>query len=188
MRSVRRTPLQLAAERGHKWYALSEKCPPDEQVRLSKWKNQDQNSNQVQHEIELIREIQSVCIAESAVATEASVGSIAYSVNQKSPVKLTNSSLYSMCHFVLTIGADHPCIERICCFHALAVNPKELALLHTVYDAVAHQLGKDHKHLAAAVIMAGYSPEIVNVNARPTPDHCRLFLPSGIKNLVANKS
>ena len=29
-------PLQLAVERGHKWYALSDKCPPDEQVRLSK--------------------------------------------------------------------------------------------------------------------------------------------------------
>ena len=50
--------LQLAVERGHKWYVLSDKCPSDEQVRLSKWKNQDQNSSQVQHEIELIREIQ----------------------------------------------------------------------------------------------------------------------------------
>ena len=96
--------------------------------------------------------------------------------------------MYSMCHFVMTVGADHRFIERICCYHALTVNSNELALLHTVYDAVAHQLGKDHKHLAAAVIMAGYSPEVVNVNARPTPDHCKLFLPSGIKNLVANKS
>ena len=36
--------------------------------------------------------------------------------------------------------------------------------------------------------MAAYNPDVVNVNARPTPDHCKLFLPTDIKNLVANKS
>ena len=60
--------LHIVVERGHKWFLLSEKTPVDEQKMLSEWKNQDQNSNQVRHDIELIRSIQSVCLKEAAFA------------------------------------------------------------------------------------------------------------------------
>ena len=79
--------LHIVVERGHKWFLLSEKTPVDEQNMLSEWKNQDQNSNQVSHEIELIRSIQSVCLTEAAFAQKASVSTIATAVNLASPVK-----------------------------------------------------------------------------------------------------
>ena len=44
---------------------------------LSEWKNQDQNSNQVRHEIELIRSIHAVRSKEAAVGQKSSIAAIA---------------------------------------------------------------------------------------------------------------
>ena len=88
--------LQVVVERGHKWYLLSEKTPVAEQKMLSEWKNQDQNSNQVRHEIELIRSIQTVCLKEATVAQRASITTIANAVNLASPVKMSNSTMHSL--------------------------------------------------------------------------------------------
>ena len=62
---------------------------------LSEWKNQDQNSNQVRHEIELIRSIQTVCLKEATVAQRASITTIANAVNLQSPVNMSNSTMHT---------------------------------------------------------------------------------------------
>ena len=77
----------------------------------------------------------------------------------------------------MQIGADHDTIERICQPNSMTVKPNERVLLHTVYDAVAQDLGRDFKMRAAAVVMAAYSPDAVQHNIRPGRDHCCLFAP-----------
>ena len=176
--------LQVVVERGHKWYLLSEKTPVAEQKMLSEWKNQDQNSNQVRHEIELIRSIQTVCLKEATVAQRASITTIANAVNLASPVKMSNSTMHSLVKFVMSVGADHATIDRVCHHHAMTVNPNERVLLHTFYDAVGQELASTWKHLSAAVVMAAYSPDSVKHNVRPSPDHCSLFSPGDVKTLA----
>ena len=46
--------LKNAVEHGHKWWILPETCPPETQVDIMTWRNQDQNENQATHEMELL--------------------------------------------------------------------------------------------------------------------------------------
>ena len=133
--------LANAVAHGHKWHVLSERCPPDTQRRISEWKNQDQNSNQVRHEIELIRAIQAMCLKEATVAQKASVGGIAQLVNLASPVKVPSSALHAIVAFVMAVGAAHPSLERLCHFHAHNVNPGARTMLHTTFEALGKHLG-----------------------------------------------
>ena len=178
------TDADLASfvERGHKWWLLDDACPVAEQMVISEWKNQDQNANQVRHEIQLIRSIQTVCHREASVASVASVASIAGAVNLSSTVKVSSGALCSMVKFVMALGADNPSVDRVCTYHANRVNPNERIIPHTLFDQVGTDLCKEYKHLAAAVIIAGYSPECVIQNVRPRPDHCRLFVASEVKS------
>ena len=113
----------------------------DTQKCISEWKNQDQNSNQVRHEIELIRAIQAMCLKEATVAQKASVGGIAQLVNLASPVKVPTSAMHAMVAYVMAVGAAHPSIERLCHYHAHNVNPGARTMLHTTFEALGKHLG-----------------------------------------------
>ena len=92
--------------------------------------------------------------------------------------------MHSLVKFVMSVGADHATIDRVCHHHAMTVNPNERVLLHTFYDAVGQELASTWKHLSAAVVMAAYSPDSVKHNVRPSPDHCSLFSPGDVKTLA----
>ncbi len=59
--------LQQHVENGWKWIVLSEDIPDEQAALVSEWRNTDQNTCQIKHEIELIKAIQRACAREASL-------------------------------------------------------------------------------------------------------------------------
>ena len=169
---------------GHKFHLLREDTPADVQKIISEWKNQDQNTNQVRHEIQLIRSIQAVCFKEASVAHEASVSSIASKVNLSSPVKAGPNALCAMTRWLMKIGAAHKAVERVCGHHSLTVNPNKRTVTPAVFESVGQHLGEKWKEVSAAVTMLAYEGDETQAQVPPRPDISKTVTATEVKSLA----
>ena len=82
-------------ENGHRWWALSESAPDEEQVYVLMWRNQDQNSNQGAHEIEVLQNIKAVAIEMLKSASDGQVKDkdLIARAGRRNPSKIPPSSL-----------------------------------------------------------------------------------------------
>ena len=94
-------------ENGHRWWALSESVPDEEQVDVSMWKSQDQNSNQGTHEIELLQNIKTCALDMLKNAKDGKVKEkdLIARAGRRSPSKIPPTSLMALCKFSLDSSA-----------------------------------------------------------------------------------
>ena len=60
--------LKKVVADGHCYWLLSEKITEEDAVLLSEWRNSDQNQNQFNSEMQLIKNIQRICLKEQSLA------------------------------------------------------------------------------------------------------------------------
>ena len=182
------TDLKLKITQGHVFIRVSEDMPVDEQKQISEWKNMDQNTNQVIHEMMRVRALEEICLKEASVAHSVSVTTVASKLNLTSAIKCSNSVLCSLARWVLAMGAGSPQIDRVANHHALKVNPNTLTLPHGVYDAIGQHLAVKWKDIAAGATMAGYGGDDVQPQLRPRPDIGKVVTKADVEYLVTGRT
>lgn len=80
--------LDFAVSEGHLWIVLDEAITEQEAMATADYKNSEQNQSQVRHEIELIKAIQKVCLAEEKLSRTVQTSRILEVLQATSPVKL----------------------------------------------------------------------------------------------------
>ena len=94
-------------ENGHRWWVLSESVPDEEQVDVSMWRNQDQNSNQGTHEIELLQNIKTCALDMLKNAKDGKVKEkdLIARAGRRNPSKIPPTSLMALSKFSLDSSA-----------------------------------------------------------------------------------
>ena len=115
--------LVAAVERGHLWWILSDAIPEPDALLISEWRNSDNNTSQIKHEIEYIRGIQRICRKEAELV--GSTRKIVFSTvlakaMQFLQVKTPTTTLLALAKWVVDLGAGK-LVDEVCEFHSAEV-------------------------------------------------------------------
>ena len=156
--AVEGTSLHNVIEHGHRWIILKETTPHREQLDVSLWRNADQNDNQQVHEIEIVRSIDMAARELAVVTSRVLLGDLVSKTTQRSPNKIKDSVLVALAKYYISFvtNSRKDLVGELLHFHAATVNPRELVLPHTFFEALAKEdafktqsLAKLHVTLAA---------------------------------------
>ena len=133
--------LASAVRRGHLWWILSDEVTEAEAILISEYRNSDNNTSQIKHEIEHIRGIQRVCLKELETSKSVVLSTVLAKAMAHLQVRAASATMLSLAKFVVELGAG-AFIDELCEFHSSEINPGELTLPHGVFDEVTKSVGK----------------------------------------------
>jgi len=175
------TIARVCAE-GHEWISLSPDIPEVDARVISDWRNADQGSSQVKHEFEVIRHIQVVCNKELATASEVAMSTVVTRIISESPTKIFHYVVAALVRFTLDLG-NGELIDKICNWHSSVVNPNELAVPHTLLEAVAKHLSKKVPLVKTATVLTAMTSENCQQMVRPQRDQAKFITPQEVMAL-----
>ena len=122
--------LKEVVMNGHRWWILQEDTAVEQQVDISLWRNQDQNENQLTHEIEILQNIMVTAKGLSAHHQSITMGDLIAKVGKKMPTKISVESLRILVKFYVQFinSGDQNLVEELVDFHSTHVNPRELVV------------------------------------------------------------
>ena len=132
---VNDTNLQNSSTRGHRWFVLKWDTPDEVCTRLSDWRNRDQNTAQVKHEVEHIKGIQRVCINEAKLSRQLVLATIVSKTMAVLQLKTSSAHVLVYAKFVVHLGFGE-FVDDICEHHSAEVNPNELTVPPSLYYEV----------------------------------------------------
>ena len=114
-----------------------------EQVDVSLWRNQDQNSSQGTHEIEVLVTVKATALdmlKDSVDTKRVKEADLLSRADRRSPAKLDGATLMALCKFYIGfLNEEVPhLVEELVDFHAAEVNPREL-MVSTGFWSVIHK-------------------------------------------------
>ena len=185
-----RPSLAEAASLGHHWVVLPEDLSESLRKDVSVWRNQDQNENQALTDGELIRMAkvavekylenaspgQALVVPLAAITTAACLGT---------PLKMNQAVMGSFCKFVCQMATERqmPLVNEFLQFWTSCVDPKEIAIPHTFFDAMQKcKALLKHPKLRLHMSMAMYCKEGLTLETRPSPDAAGLLSGKDMEN------
>eukprot|EP00959_Pyramimonas_sp_CCMP1952_P463630 9485273-Pyramimonas_sp.AAC.1 len=109
--------LADAITKGHVWWLVNEAMPDTEAVMISEWRNSDNNTSQVKHEIEHIRGLQRICLREMSVSKSVVLSTVVSKALASMQVKVVNTQMLALARYVVDLGAKD-LIDELCTFHS----------------------------------------------------------------------
>ena len=82
---------------------------------------------------------------------------------QGSAVKLNVATVAALARFVIEMGHDSPYLDELAEHHSQTVNPTELAVSHTIFEAIASNIGADYVLVRLGLACSAYSADKVGV-------------------------
>jgi hypothetical protein len=166
--------LAAAVTHGHKYWILSDEITDAELTLLSKWRNADQDQNQMSSENEMIRQVTTICQAEMKVCTQVKIGAVISAYTADSIVKVNTNALASIVKWVLSMGAGI-FVQEFLDWQVINVNPADLTCTPQWYEDLSLKFSKTFPLIKLAACKIQYSGDIVSTNVRPLPDVCRML-------------
>ncbi len=170
--------LKKVVDEGHSYWLLSEDITEEEAVLLSEWRNSDQNQNQCNSEMQLIKSIQRICTKELSLLPHASgqikVAAIVQKVASTSCIRIPHNTIGNLSKFVLEMGISGY-IDELASFHANCVNPSELSCSPSWYNDLTANIPKKYVLTRLNLAISQYNPECVTERMRPMPDNCKFI-------------
>ena len=184
----RGSALAEVVTHGHSWWILPEDTPRPSLIELSLWRNQDQNENQAMHEIEILRNLMSVCGELKQSRTQISLGDLCAFAEKRSPAKVAARALESLAKFYLGYlkeEAKHLADELVD-FHAARVNPRELCVSAGFFQSLAVEAGFLRAPLVRHYVLLTQYTKEKSKTAAGSPDHAA-FLEHSVLASLAKK-
>ena len=154
----RQNNLKVAVRDGHRYWILDEKISGDDAMILSEWRNSDNNTNQVTHEIQILRSIQRYCRAEAKTSTSVKVATIIAKVSAASIVKLNPNVVGILVKFCVELGVEQY-VDEICEFHSSHVNPNEMACPHGLMEEICKSIKKENVLVRVNLVLVNYTKD-----------------------------
>lgn len=160
--------LKEVVMNGHRWWVLPEQVPPERQLDISQWRNQDQNENQGTHEIEIIQTI--AATAESIVSTQKKIimSDLIARASKRNPAKISPLVLSTLTKFYVQFleSGDAHLVKELVDFHASRVNPGELCVPNTFFQSLtSEELLLKTPYLRHFLLLTQYTDEKVRAQA-----------------------
>ena len=173
-----RPSLAEASSLGHHWVVLPEDLSDSLKKDVSVWRNKDQNENQALTDGELIRMAKEAVgkyleNASPGQALQVPLASITTAACLGTPLKIQQAVMGSFCKFVCQMATERhlPLVNEFLQFWTSCVDPKEIAIPHTYFDALHKcKVLQQHPKLRLHMSMAMYCKEGLSLKTRPTPD------------------
>ena len=181
--------LKVATTRGILYLVLREDIPLDAQHDITQWRNQDQNSNLIFHEFELIQSVVQAARKQSDLNSSVPLALVSASVMASAPVTLNASGVAGAARFVMGfVGTKHaPLLTELCDLHAALVDPQTLQVPSSIFDVLGKEANlKVTPHLNIAIVMAMWTTYSVLHRQRPTPDLANLITSNEMSNIAKN--
>ena len=155
--------LKEAAINGHKWWILPEETPPELQMEISTWRNQDQNENQATSEIEILQAIK--CAAQALEADGCKVlnkPDVVARAQRKNPARIQTNTWQTFASYFMGFVDNHVAnlLEDLTEFHSTCVDPRELTVAVDYVNTIAKEEAfKACPHIRLHLVIAQYSKE-----------------------------
>ena len=144
--------------KGHKYILLSCDIPAEDAVEISNWKNADNGTCQVKHEMELIKSIQQVCIAEGVLSETVKVGQVAAKITSQSAIKLNVTLVALLIKYACDLGLGS-LVDELVSDHCREVNPNETTVPHALFDELSKSIPKTYMFAKKTIALEAYSRE-----------------------------
>jgi hypothetical protein len=175
--------LKIAAERGLRYWILRENTPLSVLSDISQWRNQDQNSNQTFHDMELMVLIAKIARSsiEAAPGGKVNITYINSAVCRAAPVKLATRSVQGLIRYALQFFSEGKAylLSDLTRWHSANIDPQEISvpsiLFETLGNVTKYPSLKDAPLIRLYVGQAVYTNENAKARQRPTPDEATLF-------------
>ena len=178
--------LKDVVQNGHRWWVLPEDTPPDRQVDISLWRNQDQNENQGTHEIEILQTIMSTAHEMSETTKKVQLGDLIARAQRRNPAKISSTTLAVLCKLYVGFLADgqQDLVQELVDFHAEKVNPRELVISTSFFQLLVNEeVLVKFPHFKMYLILTQYTNEKVRQQASG-PSQAGFIEPNSIVQLV----
>ena len=155
-----------AVMNGHHWLVLPEDTPKEEQLLLSSWMNQNQNSNQQSHEVEILQTIQS-CAAAMYENRKGNLGQEIVKGDLTQRALKQNRTTISTRFMTILVGFFHQfCVneredllQELQAFHSNYVDPKKVALGCKFVEILKEKAFNDFPLTRFYLALTQYTPE-----------------------------
>ena len=182
--------LRNVVNKGLKYWILKEDTPVDAQREISQWRSQDQNSSQAFHEIELVHALSLATKKEALRNPRVVLANVCAIVTSKAPVALAPLGVSAVGRYVIGFYSANMgrLVHELCQFHSAHVDPQQLSVGHTFFEAVckAANLGDAH-WVRYFLVRAMYTTDSVLPRQRPQPDQCSLFSSGEVDTFAGSK-
>ena len=132
--------LKEAALNGHRWWVLPETLEKNKQLDISLWRNQDQNSNQGTHDIEILQTIKHSAEAYlSQGRTQVSSGDLVSSAQKKNPAKISPTTWLTLAKYFIGFLENDlvALVDDLAEFHSEFVDPAEVKVSLSFLNLIA---------------------------------------------------
>lgn len=175
--------LKHAMQRGLRYWVLREDTPLAVLADISQWRNQDQNSNQAFHEMELMVLIAKMARTSIDAAPGGKVNSttIAAAVSRAAPVKLAPRMVQGLIRYALQFFSEGKAhlLTDLTRWHSANIDPQEISVPSVLFETLGNV--SKYSYLKEAPLnrlyigQAVYTTENAKARQRPTPDEATLF-------------
>lgn len=188
-------PLKLAAQRGLAYWVLKEDTPLSVLSDISQWRNQDQNSNQPFHEMELLVLVTNICRTSIAASSAGKINAsqVCAVAQRQAPVKLSSRVLQGVVRYALQYfsAGQSSLLTDLTRWHSANIDPQELCLPTSAFDTTGNVIKfpslQDAPLTRLYVIKAMYDKETAVVKQRPQPDVASLISNTELESFLNKK-
>ena len=128
--------------------------------------NADNDTSQGKHEVEQILHAKVVAAEAFAEKAQVPLATLIAKVLQSSPLKPNTNVTAAFCRYATNQGYGEK-IDELFDFHSEYVNPNELCVSHTHYDAISQKVPLPCQLLRLALSCAPYKTDKVEERTRP---------------------
>jgi len=164
--------LRHTVDEGHLWWLLHEHTSKEDAMVISSWRNADNNQNQGNSVIQLMRSITNVAQTLTAKSGQTSLGAIAAKVIGDSIVKLVPCTVSALSKWSLNMGCGEY-VEEWLKYAALHMDPTELTIAPNWFEDEGKSISKEHVLARLSIAMVHIDRCVVQAQIRPVPDICR---------------
>jgi hypothetical protein len=175
--------LDYVCKQGHLYFILKDGISDDDARFLSEYMNADQNQNQFNSEVHLIKQVYDHAVPLMQNSAMVPLSKVIASVSASAVAKLRADTIGDIAQYVMGFG-NGPYIEELVVWHAGAVNPKELSVSPKWFGDMAKALGKANPLVKFATTLVHYSGDQRIEGNRPTPDTSRTIAMTDVNGLA----
>ena len=149
-------PLQKVMTKGIKAIVLREDLPDAAKQEISGWRNSDQNTSQAYHEFEMANDIIVAAKAQRLKSPTVDLAVVSAVVMGKAPVPVTQGQVSAVARFLLQYIRENVAslVTELCNAHAHLVDPQELSVPGTIFDALSKDPAYyDKWHFKIGIVM-----------------------------------
>jgi hypothetical protein len=117
---------------------------------------------------------------------QVSLATLTRKMLQTSAVKLNVTTIGALAKFVIEMGAGNNYLDELAEHHSQSVNPTELTVSHTIFEAIVTAIPSENILLKLGLACASFTTEKVECRVRPMPDVARCFSPNDFSSLAKN--